>query len=79
MEEVLEVGAALESSDGRSLDRGAIQSGIRVGETEFDDVNTAIRQNFARANRILDRREADGQVGDERRVATLTGSINGNG
>ena len=73
------MGTTLESSDCRSLDRRAIHSGIRVGEAEFDDVNAAIRQNFARANRILDRREADRKVADESRVATLTGSVDGNG
>ena len=79
MEQILQVGATLKSGDGRTLDGRSVHPGIRVGETEFDDINAAVREDLARTNRILNRREADGKVADESRVATLEGGINGNG
>ena len=77
MEQILQVGATLKSGDGRTLDRRSVHPGIRVGETEFDDINAAVREDLARTNRVLDRREANGQVRDESSVAALEGGIDG--
>ena len=79
MEEILKVGAVLESGNGRALDGRAVHAGIRVGETELNDVNSAVRQDLTRTDRVLDRRKAHGQVGDERSVAALEGGVNRDG
>ena len=76
MEEILEVRASFESGDGRTLDGRAVHARIRVREAELDDVDAAVRQDLTRADRILDRRESNGQVRDERSVAALEGCVN---
>ena len=79
VEEILKVGAVLESGNGRALDGRAVHTRIRVREAEFDDVNSAVRQDLTRTDRVLNRRKAHGQVGDERSVAALEGGVNRDG
>ena len=79
VEEILQVRAALKRRDGCALDGGAVHARVGVGKSQLDDVDAGVREDLTRANGVLDRRETDGQVGDQGCVAALERRIDGDG